>query len=153
MNFFSSFLQNFEEVLKKPAISLIIFIVIVLIFSIVAFFLGCFYKSVRYHSDLKKNRKDAVNRPRSVLKGQISEQLAPYLPNFPCSPDCVQFLGKPVDFIGFVPENDSGSSDEQKIKEILFIEIKSGNAVQSKREKEVQRAIEQGHVRYTVVRV
>ena len=46
-------------------------------------------------------RKDAVSRSRAVLSGQFSEQLAPYLPDFPYKPTEVRFIGKPIDFIVF----------------------------------------------------
>jgi len=37
-------------------------------------------------SRIERARKDAVERSRAVLSGQLSEQLAPYLPNFPTNP-------------------------------------------------------------------
>ena len=144
-------LKNLAISVGHPLLFYFALIGIVLVLLLVGFLLGFIVMQIKYHSKIKKSRKDAVNRSRAVIAGQISEQLAPYLPNFPCSPECVQFLGKPVDFVGFVPEDDSVPLEERKIKEILFIEIKTGKAVQTKREKEVQKAVEQGKVRYTVV--
>jgi predicted Holliday junction resolvase-like endonuclease len=46
-------------------------------------------------------RKDSVNRSRYTLKGRISEQMAPLLPEFPYSPADARFIGNPIDFIVF----------------------------------------------------
>jgi predicted Holliday junction resolvase-like endonuclease len=46
-------------------------------------------------------RKDSVNRSRSTLKGRISEQMAPLLPEFPFSPADARFISNPVDFVVF----------------------------------------------------
>lgn len=103
----------------------------------------------------RKLRKDAVNRSRAVLTGQILEQVAPYLPNFPCNPEDVKFLGKPVDFIGFVTskKDEDLPLEERSIKEILFIEVKTGKSVLTNREKEIKKAIENGKVRYIEYRI
>jgi predicted Holliday junction resolvase-like endonuclease len=92
---------------------------------------------------LRAERKDAVKRSRAVLGGQFGEQLAPFFPGFPCNPGDVRFLGKPVDFIGF-----PGAAEGEKITEILFIEVKTGTAGLSKREREIRDAIQHGRVRY-----
>ena len=103
----------------------------------------------------RKLRKDAVNRSRAVLTGQILEQVAPYLPNFPCNPEDAKFLGRPVDFIGFVTSkaDENLPLEERRIKEIIFIEVKSGKSVLTKREKEVKNAIESGRVKYIEYRI
>ena len=92
---------------------------------------------------LKSSRQDAVKRSRAVLSGQMAEQIAPFLKGFPCNPADVRFVGKPLDFIGF-----PGAADGSGIKEILFIEVKTGNAALSSREKEIKDAVLSGKVRY-----
>ena len=77
-----------------------IFITILIFLS--GFLIGFLIVSFVNFTKNKKLRKDAVNRSRAVLTGQILEQVAPYLPNFPCNPEDAKFLGRPVDFIGFV---------------------------------------------------
>ncbi|MCR5699721.1 MAG: Holliday junction resolvase [Treponemataceae bacterium] len=150
MELSSAYLQN---LLAKPHLFWTFFAISLVVILILGVLIGCLYMRIKLHGEFKKQRKDAVNRSRSVITGQISEQIAPYLPNFPCNPECVQFLGKPVDFIGFVTKDEDKALEDRKIDEILFIEIKTGSAVQSRREKEVQKAIEEGRVRYTVVRI
>ncbi|MFA5851806.1 MAG: Holliday junction resolvase-like protein, partial [Spirochaetales bacterium] len=48
---------------------------------------------------LEAERDDAVKRSRAVVGGQVAEQLAPYLPDFPCDPGDARFVGKPIDFV------------------------------------------------------
>ena len=95
----------------------------------------------------KKQRQDAVKRSKSVLLGQITEQIAPLLPKFPCHVKDVKFLGKPIDFIGFKTTGDS-----ELIEEVLFIEVKTGDSTLSKREESLKKAIEKGKVRYVEYR-
>ncbi len=96
---------------------------------------------------LDSERRDAVKRSRAVLGGQLSEQLAPYLPGFPGDPTEVRFIGKPVDFISF-----SGSSGGD-VDEVVFIEVKSGESRLSRVERSLRDAIEAGRVRYVEYRV
>ena len=87
--------------------------------------------------ELPSHRKDAVIRSRSVLSGMFSEQLAPFLPDFPFAPTECKFLGKPVDFIVFK------GMDEKKIDEfesqaklmgtdVKIISTETGEGVQLK---------------------
>jgi predicted Holliday junction resolvase-like endonuclease len=80
-------------------------------------------------------RQDAVKRSRAVLSGQFSEQLAPFLPGFPWRPTEARFIGKPVDFIVFK------GMDEKEISEIVFVEVKSGNAQLSQQERRLRDAV------------
>lgn len=130
-----------------------IFITVLIFIS--GFLIGFLIVSLMNFNKNRKLRKDAVNRSRAVLTGQILEQVAPYLPNFPCNPEDAKFLGKPVDFIGFVTsKNDEDLPlEERPISEILFIEVKSGKSVLTKREKEVKKAIEDGRVKYIEYRI
>lgn len=92
-------------------------------------------------------RDDAVKRSRAVLTGQIGEQLAPFFPDFPCDPADARFLGKPVDFIAF-----SGASTGA-IKEVLFVEVKSGDARLSGQERALKEAVQAGRIRWVEYRL
>ncbi len=119
-----------------------------LILLILILLLLVFIQTVRLHADRKKLRSDAIKRSRAVIGGQVVEQVAPFLPNFPCSPSDAHFIGKPIDFLAF-----SGLSDHNCVDEILFIEVKTGLSTLSNREKEVKKAVEEGRVRYVEYRV
>lgn len=128
-----------DKALENPRF-LLVLIVFLLTLLIIQFF--------RNQCDKKKLRKDAVKRSKAVINGQVAEQIAPFLPDFPANPSDARFIGKPVDFIVF-----SGLSENEKIDEILFVEVKTGKSLLSEREKEVKKAIEKGKVRYVEYRI
>ncbi|PIU22030.1 MAG: hypothetical protein COT14_03470 [Candidatus Diapherotrites archaeon CG08_land_8_20_14_0_20_30_16] len=118
-------------------------LLIVLIVCIFALFLGLIigYLLLKRSFDkkldliLKTEREDAIKRSRSSLTGLFSEQLSPYFPDFPYSPTECKFLGKPVDFVIFK------GADENNIKEVVFLEIKSGESKLNKQEKNLKETI------------
>lgn len=96
---------------------------------------------------LRDERKDAVKRSRAVLGGQLSEQMAAFLPGFPGDPAEARFIGKPVDYISF-----NGLS-KGTVTGITFIEVKSGQSALSQVERSVREAVEGGHVHYVQYRI
>lgn len=127
----------FDLLNKYPFLLLLIFFIIfVLLFALI-------FQRINFNKILKKERQDAIKRSKSVIGGQTVEQLAPFLPEFPCNPLDAHFLGKPVDFVAF-----SGLSQTNKVNEILFIEVKTGDSKLSEREKEIKKAVNEGRVRY-----
>ena len=151
MIYFQDLKNSFLEIVAFFDTSPRLFLLL-LIFLILIFFMGFLFAflivKTSVHSDRKKERKDAINRSRAVLSGQMLEQVAPFLQNFPCNPADVRFVGKPIDFVAF-----PGAVDNKPISEILFIEVKSGNSVLSEREKEIKNAVQKGKVRYVEYRV
>ncbi|WP_318692690.1 Holliday junction resolvase-like protein [Treponema sp.] len=121
---------------------LVLILVTVAVF-LAGVFLGRLIQKLKDLSLLKKQRKDAVKKSRAVIGGQVAEQLAPYLPEFPCNPGDVCFLGKPVDFIGF-----TGLTESDEIHEVMFIEVKTGQSKLNGHEKQLKDAIQKGRVRY-----
>lgn len=132
-------IKMIDKALENPRF-LLVLIVFLLTLLIIQFF--------RNQCDKKNLRKDAVKRSKAVISGQVAEQIAPFLPDFPANPSDARFIGKPVDFIVF-----SGLSENEKIDEILFVEVKTGKSLLSEREKEVKKAIEKGNVRYVEYRI
>lgn len=86
---------------------------------------------------------------RAILGGKFSEHLAPYLPNFPQALRASEgrFIGDPIDFVFF------SGKDEQNIKEIVFLEVKSGHAQLSPIEQQIRKAIEEKRVKWHEYRV
>ena len=82
-----------------------------------------------------------------VIGGQVVEQVAPFLPGFPCNPADARFIGKPVDFVAF-----PGLSETDKVDEVLLIEVKTGRSELNAREKEIRRAVKESRVRYVEYR-
>jgi len=95
----------------------------------------------------KDMRADSVKRSKFVTIGKIAEQFAPYLPGWKYNPNDARFLGSPLDFIVF-----DGMSDGI-INEVVFIEIKTGNAQLSSREQDLQDIICLKKVRYEIIRI
>ena len=92
-------------------------------------------------------REEAIKQSRSVLAGQFSEQIAPYLPLFPYKPTEARFIGKPIDFIVFK------GMDEKKIDEVVFVEVKTGQSKLSDVEKSLKSTIEDKKVSWHEYRV
>lgn len=95
----------------------------------------------------EKIRKEAIRGSRNVITGQITEQLAPYLPDFSYNPKDARFIGNPVDYIIF----DGLSNGE--IKQIVFVEVKSGRSGLNKNERLVRNAIEEKNIKFEVYRI
>lgn len=108
--------------------------------------IGALLSAARTGRRMKQERAEAVRRSRAVLGGQMAEKISPWLPDFPADPTEVHFLGSPVDFIAF-----SGAASGC-VSEVLFIEVKTGASRLSPVEESLQKAVEQGRVRYTVYR-
>ncbi|MBN1645643.1 hypothetical protein JW868_01235 [Candidatus Woesearchaeota archaeon] len=113
----------------EPLLVLILSAFVIILFLAIGYKLG--YVMGRRIEDqewrltkLESIVKDRVKQSRSVIGGQFSEQLAPYLPDFPYSPSEVRFLGKPIDFLVFK------GLDDKEIEEVVFVEIKSGRTKQ-----------------------
>lgn len=92
-------------------------------------------------------RQDAVQRSLAVTAGKVYEQLLPYLPDFPFNPKDVRFLGSPVDFVVF-----DGLSDGQ-VTRVVFVEVKTGGAELSTRERRVREAVRERRVEWHELRL
>ena len=121
---------------------------LLLIFVIILLVLLLIIQQIAMSRKLKKIRQDAVKRSNAVKGGQIAEQLAPFLPNFPCNPADAHFMGQPIDYIAFPGLYEKGTVDE-----ILLIEVKTGSSQLSQREKEIRQAVESGKIRYVEYRI
>jgi predicted Holliday junction resolvase-like endonuclease len=90
-----------------------------------------------------KARKKILSQKKSgeVRLGHIAEKLAPFLEDFTYNPENATFLGQPIDYIVF--EDD----------EIVFVEIKSGNAKLSAKQKHIKELIQNKLVSWKEVRI
>lgn len=122
-------------------------LVLAFIFLALGYFLGKRLAEHAWKDRLPEVREEAIRRSRAVLTGQFSEQLAPYLPNFPFSPSEVRFLGKPVDFLVFP------GIDQKKVEEVVFVEVKSGTSGLNSTERSLKEAVLQKKVRWVEYRI
>lgn len=121
--------------------------IVFLIILFIGYLIGTFVANRRWQDDVPNIRSDAVRKSRSVLTGQFSEHLAPYLPGFNHSPTEARFIGKPVDFIVFK------GLDGKDPQEVVFVEVKSGKASLSPVESRLKRIIDEKKVRWEEYRV
>ena len=149
-------LNNFNMLLGTTKIGIFFIALAVLLFILMLFML-CFYIGKKAGTAeaqkeqlklIEEARADAVRRSRSVLNGQLIEQISPILPNFPCNPADCRFIGKPIDFIAF-----SGLEENDSIDEILFIEVKTNSSQLSQRERSLKEAVEKKKIRWLEFRV
>jgi predicted Holliday junction resolvase-like endonuclease len=95
-------------------------------------------------------RKDSVNRSRSTLKGRISEQMAPLLPEFPFAPADARFIGNPIDFVvfdGYTNAKDDGGDSIS----VVLVEVKKGKGRLTREESLIKKAVEEGRVSWRTV--
>ncbi len=91
-------------------------------------------------------RKDALKRSRDTRRGQIAEQLVPWLPDFVFNPKDARFLGSPVDFVVF------DGLDSGGVEQVVLVEVKSGDGAKlNGRQRDVRRCVEEGRVSFEVV--
>lgn len=99
-------------------------------------------------------RRESVQKSRSSLKGQIAEQLAPLLPGFRYRPADARFLGDPVDYVVF-----SGYSEVRDERadgsalDVVLLEVKQGSSALSPYQKAIARSVEEGRVRFELLRI
>ncbi len=94
----------------------------------------------------KTIRQDAIQRSQSVITGKVTEHFIPFLPEFTFNPKDARFIGSPVDFVVF------DGLDEDNLREILFIEVKTGSSSLNKRQRYIKEAIQANRVRWIEMR-
>ena len=92
-------------------------------------------------------RENAVQRSLAVTAGKVHEQLVPYLPEFGFNPKDARFLGSPVDLVVF----DGLSAGD--VQRVVFLEVKTGGAQLTEREKQVRAVIEARQVEWAELRL
>lgn len=85
--------------------------------------------------------KEAVLRSRATLLGKLLERLAPCFRRFAYDPRDMRCICDPVDYVLF-----DGLTIERKIKQITFIEVKSGRSRLSGVQRSVREAVERGRI-------
>ncbi len=128
-------------------ITIVLLIIAGIILLWLGYKLGSIVKDQEWLTKLPKLRQDAVKKSREVLTGPLSEQLAPYLPDFPFSPTECKFIGKPIDLIVFK------GLDKKEPSEVIFVEIKSGESKLSTVERKLRDIIKDKKVSWTEYRV
>ena len=95
----------------------------------------------------KSIRRDAVKWSKNQIMWELYEKILPALPSFPYAPKDMVFTGKACDYIIF-----DGLS-EGHLREIIFLELKSGNARLSKNEEMIKYTVDHKRVRFAEYRI
>ncbi|MDS3861567.1 Holliday junction resolvase-like protein [Thermosynechococcaceae cyanobacterium BACA0444] len=109
---------------------------------------------LNHKKDIDQAKQKSLDASRSVIKGQIAEQIAPYLPNFKYLPSDARFIGDPIDFLvinGYTNLKDGQGAAEEL--EVVLVDIKSGKAKLSDRQVAIENSVRAGRVRFETIRI
>lgn len=87
-------------------------------------------------------RRRFTRLSRAVTTGKVAEQLAPHLQGFPLNPREARFLGSPVDYVVF------DGLESGTVRNVVFVEVKTGGAGLTGREKLVRDAVRERRVEW-----
>src|SRR3989338_7537529 len=121
---------------------LILILILFFLVLFIGFLIGKFVSKKQHEDKIPEIRETAIKQSRAVLSGQLSEQIAPYMPDFPYKPTEARFIGKPVDFIVFK------GMDDKKIDEVVFVEVKTGQSKLSYVEKSLKETVGSKKIRW-----
>lgn len=128
-------------------ITIALLIIVSVIMLWLGYKLGSIVKDQEWQYKLPKLKQESVKKSREVLTGHFSEQLAPYLPDFPYSPTECKFIGKPIDLIVFK------GLDKKEPSEVIFVEIKSQDSKLSTVERKLRDVIKDKKIKWEEYRV
>lgn len=103
----------------------------------------CLLRQRKLNNKLSEEKKKDLSqrKSREVILGQTAEKLAPFLDDFKFDPQKCQFLGQPIDYIVF---------DDT---EVVFLEVKSGKAQLSSKQRKIKKLIKEKSVRWEEYRI
>lgn len=108
----------------------------------------------RHQGEIREARVESVSSSRSALRGRMTEQVAPMLPGFDYQPADARFMGDPIDYVVFKGYSDLRDQDQSPEElEVVILDIKYGKAGLTKSQRAIAKAVQDGRVRFEVVRV
>lgn len=119
----------------------------IIIGAVFGLFLGFFIAKIVFLGQKKSLQRDAIRGSRNSITGEIYEKILPALPDFPYAPKDMVFIGKGTDYVIF------DWLSEWYLREIIFLELKSGKAVLNANEKSIKNTIAQKRVRFSEYRI
>ena len=109
-------------------------------------FIGCIL-TIYFWWKIAKQRKQAIKQSRSVILGEISEKMLPIFPEFLYHSKDLVFIGKGVDYIIF------DGLAEGELRDIIFLEIKTGKSQLNKNERMIQQFLSTKRARYELINI
>jgi predicted Holliday junction resolvase-like endonuclease len=95
----------------------------------------------RKERETEYNKLLGQKKSSEVRVGKIGENMAPFLSGWPYDPNDFRFLGSPIDGIQFNED------------ELVFVEIKTGKSVLSKKQRWIKQLIREGKVNFATFRI
>ena len=139
----------FEELMTEIVVLNVILIIIVIYLGRKLIELNSEFNHFKSQkdNDILEARKDSNKKQRATIKGQITETIAPWSMTVVNSVSELNFLGNPIDFIGF-----KGLDGDDDI-DIKFIEVKSGKSKLNKNQRRIKDAIKEKRIDWVEVRI
>lgn len=98
-----------------------------------------------YRDLMDRIKKRAPKTSLAVIVGKAVEKVAPTLPGFPYNIGDCRFLGEPIDYLVF-----GGAAMKKRIEELVFIDIKTGQARLTDSQRPIKDAVEHKKVELKV---
>jgi len=120
---------------------------IIIIWIIIGLVIWYLIAKLYFEIKVRWQRKNAVERSKNVLIWQVNEKIAPILPWFPYNYKDLVFIGKWIDYLVF------DWLSKWNLREIVFLEVKSGNSGLNRNEIMIKKCIENGKIAYDILRI
>jgi predicted Holliday junction resolvase-like endonuclease len=120
---------------------------IIIIWIIIGLVIWYLIAKIYFEIKVRWQRKNAVERSKNVLIWQVNEKIAPILPWFPYNYKDLVFIGKWIDYLVF------DWLSKWNLREIVFLEVKSGNSGLNRNETMIKKCIENGKIAYDILRI
>lgn len=120
---------------------------IIIIWIIIGLIIWYLLSRIYFWIKIRWQRKNAVERSKNVLIWQVNEKIAPILPWFPYNYKDLVFIGKWMDYLVF------DWLSNWSLREIVFLEIKSGSSGLNRNETMIKKCIENGKIAYDILRI
>jgi predicted Holliday junction resolvase-like endonuclease len=95
----------------------------------------------------KKMKHSILRGSKNQILGELYEKVLPALPDFPYAPKDMVFIGKGCDYIIF------DGLTEGRLREVIFLELKSGNARLTPNEAMIKNVLDHKRVRFSEYRI
>lgn len=113
--------------------------IIEILITAIAVLIAFYYYQKYYAMAQEYNQLSFEHRSMYVKHGKISEQLFPFMKDYPYNPSNFRFIGSPIDGLNF--EDDK----------VVFIEFKTGNSKLSDKQKRIKALVEKKKVEWKTI--
>jgi len=127
--------------------------VAVIMFGLGALIVHLYYKS-RIPVLIDEAVKNALNRSRASIKGDLAERFLPLdREKFPYNPSDARFIGDPIDYVIFEGYTDVKDKGEDKPIGIVLVEVKTGGSLTKRVQKMIEEGVKQKLVKFETIRI